>query len=249
MRATSFRSRGWAPLIVAVALALVLQVPLADAGPESLEGVTNFGRVTKLYFRGGRVTTKGVENLHAMGVRTIIDLTKHHDEEAAARRLGMTYYSFPLKGKKAPSDATVAAILRIITEAKEPVYAHCSGGKQRAGTIAALYRMRVQGWSPARAWEEEERYGFGSPTRHLALYQYAYCGRGPCAGPAPQSARPGAEGHDERDHKGHDDKHGGHHRHHGHHHHDDEDDDSSKSGWAEKVDPSWGVAAENAVIA
>src|SRR5262245_3446162 len=105
LRASSFRGRGYAPLFVAVALALALQLPLAQAAPERVEGVTNFGRVTDLYFRGGRVTTQGVENLHAMGVRTIIDLTGHRKEEAATRGLGMKFYSFPLKGSEPPSDA------------------------------------------------------------------------------------------------------------------------------------------------
>jgi protein tyrosine phosphatase (PTP) superfamily phosphohydrolase (DUF442 family) len=199
------RSRGYALLFVAAALSFIIHLPLTQAGPERVEGVTNFGRVTDLYFRGGKVTKVGVQNLHDMGVRTIIDLTGDRKEEAAARRLGMKFHAFRMEGGERPDDAKVAAILKIITEAKEPVYAHCAAGKHRAGTIAALYRIRVQGWTPERAWEEQESYGFGPASGHRKLYEYVYGRGGLRAGAGRDSARSGAERHDKRDHKHHDD--------------------------------------------
>jgi len=187
----SFQRHGHAHLLVAVALAFVIHLPLAQAGSERVEGVTNFGRVTDLYFRGGQVTKAGVQNLYDMGVRTIIDLTGDRKEEAVARRLGMKFYSFPMEGSERPSDGKVAAILKIITEAKEPVYAHCAAGRHRAGTIAALYRIRVQGWTPERAWEEQESYGFGPASEHRELYAYVY-------GHGPRDKRAGKH-HDDKD--------------------------------------------------
>src|SRR5262247_3622509 len=184
-----------AHLLVAVALAFVIHLPLAQAGSDRVEGVTNFGRVTDLYFRGGQVTKAGVQNLYDMGVRTIIDLTGDRKEEAVARRLGMKFYSFPMEGSERPSDGKVAAILKIITEAKEPVYAHCAAGRHRAGTIAALYRIRVQGWTPERAWEEQKSYGFGSVSEHPELHRYVYGRGGPGAGAGLQSTRSGSGHH------------------------------------------------------
>ena len=168
---------GWAHMLVAVAIAVAAHLPLAWAESEQVQGVKNFGRVTDLYFRGGEVTKTGVQKLYDMGVRTIIDLTGERKEEAAARRLGMTFYSFPMEGGERPSDEKVAKILKIITEAEQPVYAHCAGGRHRAGTIAALYRIRVQGWAPEKAWKEQQSYGFGPAKDHRELYAYVY-GRG-----------------------------------------------------------------------
>jgi protein tyrosine phosphatase (PTP) superfamily phosphohydrolase (DUF442 family) len=174
-RIRTVRRHGYAHLFVAVALVfIVIHLPLAQAGSEQVKGVNNFGRVTDLYFRGGEVTSEGVRKLHDMGVRTIIDLTGDREEEAAARRLGMKFYSFPMDGGERPDDAKVDAILKIITEAEEPVYAHCKGGRHRAGTIAALYRIRVQGWTPEKAWKEQQSYGFGSVKDHKQLYAYVY---------------------------------------------------------------------------
>jgi protein tyrosine phosphatase (PTP) superfamily phosphohydrolase (DUF442 family) len=156
-------------------LAVTAAFAHAQAGREQVPGVTNFGRVTDTFFRGGKVTDAGLEHLHAMGVRTVIDLRcGESGEEAAARRLGMQFHSFPMNGGERPDDRKVEQILTILRNAKEPVYVHCKGGRHRAGTIAALYRIRVQGWSHAKAWAEQESYGFGSPGKHPALHGYAY---------------------------------------------------------------------------
>jgi uncharacterized membrane protein YkoI len=79
-----------------------------------------------------------------------------------------------MDGSATPDDKAVDEILSIIRNAKEPVYVHCSAGKHRAGTIAALYRTRVQGWSKERAWAEQQSYGFGPAEEHPALYAYVY---------------------------------------------------------------------------
>lgn len=172
------RWTAFARVACAFALAALALAPVVSAR-ERVPGVTNFGRVTDNYFRGGEVTPKGLKNLQAMGVRTVIDLTGKNDgEENACRRLDMTYHSFPMDADQAPDDAAVEQILGIIQDAKEPVYVHCSAGKHRAGTICALYRTRVQGWSPDRAWAEQQSYGFGPAKDHRRIYEYVYGGSG-----------------------------------------------------------------------
>ena len=174
-------SRAFIHAACAFALAALALAPVALAR-DQVPGVRNFGRVTDMYYRGGEVTTRGLENLEAMGVRTVIDLTGKNDGEGkTCRRLGMKYYSFPMDANERPDDASVERILNIIQSAREPVYVHCSAGKHRAGTICALYRTRVQGWSPGRAWAEQQAYGFGSAKEHPEVYEYVY-GRGGPAG-------------------------------------------------------------------
>ena len=167
------------PLVLAIAL-IHLGLGAANAqAPEArkrVEGVANFGQVTEHYFRGGELTTRGIENLAALGIRTIIDLRDDAEPEEAetCKRLGITYYNFPLDQYETPDQATVDKIFQIIREAKEPVFVHCSGGKHRAGTLCALYRMKHQGWSAERAWKEQQAYGFGPPEEHPKLFLYAY---------------------------------------------------------------------------
>lgn len=146
-----------------------------EARPQ-VSGVLNFGKVTDRYFRGGEITPEGVGNLSKMGVRTIIDLRDDDSpgEAEACKANGIKYFKFRMSGHATPSDSAVKEILSLIENAKEPVYVHCSGGKHRAGTIAALYRMRVQGWSKEHTWAEQQSYGFGLPEEHPDLYAYAY---------------------------------------------------------------------------
>lgn len=143
---------------------------------ERVEGVRNFGRVTDRYFRGGQVTPAGVKRLAEMGVKTIVDLRDKpsEGEPEACEQNGIKYYKFPMDGHAIPDDKTVNEVLSIIQNANGRIYVHCSAGKHRAGTIAALYRIRVQGWSKDKAWAEQRSYGFGPPEEHLQLYTYVY---------------------------------------------------------------------------
>jgi tyrosine-protein phosphatase SIW14 len=167
-----------ARLLVLAALGVAT---VAYAGRGKVEGVTNFGRVTDNIFRGGEATSLGLENLHDMGVRTVIDLAGKSGERGTCQRLGMKYYAFPMHASERPDDAKVEEILSIMRNADQPVYVHCSAGKHRAGTITALYRLRVQGWTPEQAWKEQQSYGFGPAKDHRELYEYVY-GRGGPAG-------------------------------------------------------------------
>jgi tyrosine-protein phosphatase SIW14 len=183
---------------------LLIALSFASAGPvsaqrsrETLDGVRNFGRVTSNYYRGGQVTPEGVERLAGLGVRTIIDLRDEPSlgEPEACERLGITYHKFPMSGHAAPDGADVDKILSIIKDAKAPVYVHCSAGKHRAGTIAALYRMKVEGWAPEQAWSEQQSYGFGLPEEHPELYTFVYGARDMATAPAATrvSARSGLD--------------------------------------------------------
>lgn len=180
-----------AAVLALLALAATPGAPTyAQAGAERVAGVINFGRVTERYFRGGKVTAEGVENLYKMGVRTIIDLRDDPSpgEPEACARLGILYHKFPMDGHARPDAATVERILDIIRSADAPVYVHCSAGKHRAGTVCALYRMRVQGWSPDRAWAEQQTYGFGPREEHPELFAFTYGGAEPKAADTPAFA-------------------------------------------------------------
>jgi tyrosine-protein phosphatase SIW14 len=173
MRLSGYRT---AAAMVAVAFILATGTARAQAPRARVEGVTNFGRVTETYFRGGKVSPLGVENLYKMGVRTIVDLRDEASpgEPEACERLGIAYHKVPMSGHATPDEATVAKVLEIVKKSGAPVYVHCSAGKHRAGTMAALYRMRVQGWTAEAAWAEQQSYGFGVPSEHPELFAYAY---------------------------------------------------------------------------
>jgi tyrosine-protein phosphatase SIW14 len=76
--------------------------------------------------------------------------------------------------KRAPDPAAIDSILDIVRNATSPVFVHCTAGDHRTGTVCALYRIRVQGWSQKRAWDEQEAFGFGPQERHAELFRFVY---------------------------------------------------------------------------
>lgn len=169
-------ARTLATIIAALALFTAGAAAAQDAASGPVTGVKNFGRVTDVYFRGGEVTEEGLRTLHAMGVRTIVNLQDDPDPDEAeiCKKLGLEYYAFPLDGSQAPPPDVMDRVLKLVQSATDPIYVHCSGGKHRAGTACALYRMNVQGWTPERAWAEQEAYGFGPPEEHAKLFAWLY---------------------------------------------------------------------------
>ncbi len=197
MRASISKSLTYQHLSIRIVLSiLTLVIPwvapatFAQSRREQVEGVENFGRVSDRFFRGGAVTADGVKNLAEMGVRAVVDLRDepNADEPAICDRNGIKYFNFPMTGHNTPDDKAVSEILSIIQNAKGPVYIHCSAGKHRAGTIAALYRTRVQGWSKEKVWAEQRSYGFGMPEEHPELYAYVYGSRAERGGMIARSA-------------------------------------------------------------
>jgi len=176
-------SRASLPLLITLALGLVL-VP-ATRGAEqtapppgrlNAAGVRNLGRVTPTLYRGGDFMPSGVQSIVDLGVKTVISLrwSPRKGERDSCKTHGIAFRSFQMSPKGAPSPAVIDTILDILRSAKEPVFVHCTAGDHRTGTVCALYRIRVQGWSQKRAWAEQEAFGFGPPERHPDLFHFVY---------------------------------------------------------------------------
>lgn len=97
----------------------------------------------------------------AAGVNTIIDLrSEPHavaDERAHAQAAGFRYVNIPLSIDSSAPDYLRAerAFFAVVDDPASGVVAfHCRHGKDRTGLMAALYRVRRQGWTPARAITE-----------------------------------------------------------------------------------------------
>ena len=126
-----------------------------------LPGLTNVGRVAPGIFRGSQPKSEGYATLKAMGVRTVVNLRTRHGERKAVEAAGMRYVEIPMSFLKNVDPAAVRKALSVMTDpANQPVFVHCARGVGRAGVVAAVYRMEVDGWSVAEAEEEMEVFGF-----------------------------------------------------------------------------------------
>lgn len=139
--------------------------------------VPNMAVLDGTLMRGGQPREAGFAWLKAQGVDTILNLRREARwEEKAAKRHGLRYYFLEMPVFDAPPLELVYEFLRIATNPENgTVFFHCYHGADRTGTLAAVYRVAVQGWSLEDALEEFYRHGFhaGYQDRNLDfLYRF-----------------------------------------------------------------------------
>jgi protein tyrosine phosphatase (PTP) superfamily phosphohydrolase (DUF442 family) len=123
-----------------------------------------FSQVTDRLFRGGQPQEEGIEKLAELGINTIVNLRgadrQSRADEAEATALGLRYFNVPLPVWGRPKDSQTNRVLEII-EAPENgrIFIHCRDGVDRTGTIVALYRISVEGWSADAAGREANTKG------------------------------------------------------------------------------------------
>ena len=158
--------------------AVVAALLLAGAGAAYANvAIDNFGRVNDRYYRGAQPQGRDYDDLAALGVKTIIDLTAdgNADEADLVARAGMKFVRIPLTTNAQPSAQAVAQFLALVNDpANQPVYVHCQGGRHRTGVMTAVYRMSHDGWTADRAFAEMQNYKFGPVFLHSALHDFVY---------------------------------------------------------------------------
>ena len=159
------------------------QKALAQRLP-GVPGVENFARVCPALYRGAQPTEEGFRQLKAMGVKTVVDFRSYHSTKKQVEAAGMKAVEIPLKadlGSVPPSDDELKEFFKVIMDpANQPVYIHCAFGKDRTGTMAACYRMEVDGWTPEEAMQEMEAFGYHTIYKDLIGFIRTYKPRGYC---------------------------------------------------------------------
>jgi len=187
-------------LLRAAIISCVLIVP-AEALPKDHDGVVavatpkldifNFGQISPAYFRGAELKGSAAADLASRGVKMVIDLRSDGDLTASEAGLvtdaGMKYVRIPMTTRTAPTSEQIAKFLSLVTNpANQPVYVHCVEGRHRTGVMTAIYRMTVDGWTAAKAFDEMKDYKFGLDFLHPEFKKFVFDYR-----PAPpQGAKP-----------------------------------------------------------
>jgi protein tyrosine/serine phosphatase len=146
----------------------------------------NFHQVYPFLYRGGEPSPQGVRKLHAMGIRTVIDLRavtkKSRAERALAESLGMKYVQLPMSSEP-PTKYQVDTFLAHADRARAggpPVFLHCQHGSDRTGSMMGIYRVTRDGWTYDQAYQEMRKYWFTPKFTKLsgAVRRYAATERG-----------------------------------------------------------------------
>src|SRR3954462_9134360 len=95
--------------------------------------VRNFDQVTERIYRGGQPTPVGLQEIGALGVKTVIDLREKGEgtefEKEQVEKLGMKYVNIPFRPLSAPTEEQIQRVLSLLLTGKEPVFLHCRRGK------------------------------------------------------------------------------------------------------------------------
>lgn len=126
-----------------------------------LPGLPNLHKVSDELYRGAQPTAEGMKQLEKLGVKTVVNLRFLHSDRDEIKDAGLTYEHIYMTPSNI-EDKDVVRFLRIVTDgSRTPVFVHCQHGADRTGTMCAIYRIAVQGWSKESAIEEMTKGGFG----------------------------------------------------------------------------------------
>lgn len=131
------------------------------AEPVSLAGCQNCYKVSDTFYRGAQPTEKGMQELEKLGIKTIINLRSLHSDRDEMEGTGLKYIHIRMEAWDPKMDE-VREFLRAATKPdNQPVFVHCLHGADRTGTMTAVYRMVIDGWSRKRAIDEMVEGPFG----------------------------------------------------------------------------------------
>ena len=131
------------------------------ATPLTKPGLENFHRVSDNLYRGAQPDADGFRQLKAMGVKTVVNLRSFSSDRGKIGDTGLGYEHIYMKAWH-PETKEVVRFLQIVGDpARRPVFVHCKHGSDRTGTLCAVYRIFIQGWSKEDAIEEMTRGGYG----------------------------------------------------------------------------------------
>ncbi len=150
----------------------------ASTAPRDALPVEHMAAVGEGVFRSAAPGAEGYGRLSRFGVRTVIDLRLGAEVQPEAIAAGLDTVRIPLKAdieSEPPTRAQIGRFFDVVLDpARQPVLFHCRTGKDRTGTMAALYRIEIDGWSNDRAIAEMQAMGYHDYYRDLIAFVRTY---------------------------------------------------------------------------
>jgi tyrosine-protein phosphatase SIW14 len=152
-------------------VAVLFVSPMAQlmANPE------NFHRVDDKVWRSGQPEKKDFPKLKKLGFKEILNLREWHDDARKAGNTALCLHRVPMDTGDLREKDLLQAV-KILRDSPGPILVHCWHGSDRTGTVVALYRMVVNGWTRERAIAEfiTPAYGYHAKT-YPELRKYLEC--------------------------------------------------------------------------
>ncbi len=133
-------------------------------------GLPNFYRVNSSLYRSAQPSKDGfvfLDKRLSLGkedlpIKTILSLRAFDDDTPLIPKLSALHLEHISFRTWHPEDKDVVKFLRIAaTPAMQPVLVHCQHGSDRTGSMMAIYRIAIEGWTKAQAIDEMVNGGYG----------------------------------------------------------------------------------------
>lgn len=131
------------------------------AQPVSLAGVPNLFKVSETLYRSAQPDSQGMKNLRQLGIKTVVNLRSFHTDQDDFGKTGLAGEHIYMVAWHPEKEEAVRFLKIVSDSARTPALVHCQHGSDRTGTMCAIYRMAVQGWSKEEAVREMTQGGFG----------------------------------------------------------------------------------------
>ena len=171
-------------LLAALFLALFFQVPeVAAKSGVSAGKMKDFKIVVPgVLSRSGLPSGKDLLSLKNRGWKSAVVLISSGEMAAYGkidpfstlefRQSGLKKISIIIPEGQPPTNAQALQFLAAVRNSKnQPVHVFCRKGHARTGTLVALYRYSVQGWTMKKAIREAKRYGSGISSKQRGWLQ------------------------------------------------------------------------------
>lgn len=136
--------------------------PAVWAAPVALQGVPNLYRIDGHLYRSAQPSEAGFAALKKMGVKTVVSLRAFHSDRDYCTKSGLAHcYRIPILTWDLEREEIVRFLRYATDPALQPLLVHCQHGADRTGTMSAVYRIVVQGWSKDEAIREMTKGGYG----------------------------------------------------------------------------------------
>ncbi len=119
-----------------------------------LAGCPNLYKVSDALYRGAQPTKEGFKGLEGLGIKTVVNLRTFHADKRLIEGTSLKYESITMQAWEGETKEVIQFLKVLNDPEKHPVFVHCLHGADRTGTMVAIYRIVMQGWSKEKAIEE-----------------------------------------------------------------------------------------------